>query len=334
MNSKLRAQYVMQGKKADRTPVMFYRHFFDLNNDNSVNDYIDWVKRTNIDILVIQVDGYDGLPIQNRTGTILDFRNVQTITSSHPFIKGQVDRVRRISESIGKEVMILAVLYTPFNNVKKTMKYTFNNVLNINEEWKNNKETIIKAMNFAEKCNYILLDEYKKIKNFDGVMISLRNGGDDAIPSDEYKKDLANYDRQLLKHANNNFKYNIVHYCGAYGANDLSLWNDYDYKCLNWDIHTEKNPVTNEDMTIEESANYFKKGTVLVGGFDNRKKGIIYSSNKESIKYETKQLIRQAKENPFIISSDCSIDYNLSDQTINWIIEASTEVENETGNSI
>lgn len=325
MNKKMRALNAMDGLAVDRIPVMLYRHYFDQNEDNNVNEYIDWTRKSGIDMLLIQVDGYDGCPIEAKTFTIEDLKNLRSISRNDKFITGQVDRAKRISEALSEEIAIFPVMYTPFNNIKKTLKYAFNNKLDIMKCWEDNKQVILDAMKYAEEANDILLDEYKRQTKVDGVMISFRNGGDDKMESEEYIKYLSEWDHRFLAHANLNFAHNITHLCGWYGGNDISLWKDYDYKTLNWDIHVEKNPINSRPLDIVEGRSYFRKDTVLMGGFDNRADTLLYSGTKEEIQLYTKELIRSVGKENFIMSSDCSIDYRIPVERIHWIIEACEE---------
>jgi uroporphyrinogen decarboxylase len=326
MNGRERVLKLFNGEKIDRVPVMLFRHFFEQNDDNSVNDYVNWAKTTGLDILLVEVDGFNGCPFVNKTGSISDLEIIPNITSSHPFIKGQVDRVKRIAELMKDDAAVYPLIYTPFNNLKKTFKYEFDNQINLSEEWKNNKEIIENAMKFAQKCNDILLDEYKKIENISGVMISLRNGGEDSLSSDEYRSELASWDYELLGHANANFKNNIIHFCAWYGGNDLNLWKDYDYKAVSWDIHEEKVPGTNDTMSIKNARDFLKPETILIAGFDNREASLLYSDSKENIKEETKKFINEQGTSNFVVGADCSIDDNIPDKNIQWVIEACNDI--------
>lgn len=320
INKIERVRRTFAGLKTDRVPVMLYRHFFDQNEDNSVNDYVQWAKETDIDILLVQVDGFDGLPINNVSGSINDFCTYPEITKNHPFIQGQVDRVKRIFSEL-KDTAIYGLLYTPYNNIKKTAKYSFESKINIDNEFYKENKVIDNTMEFAQKCNDILLEEYYKI-GIEGVMISLRNGGNEAIPSDIYRKRLLQWDEHLVSKANSYFKNNIIHYCAWYGKNDLSLWSHLESAGINWDTHVEQDPVTNEIMTITKANDYFDKNITLIAGFNNRANSLIYSNDEETIKATTKKYISEARGRKFIIGADCSIDSSISSETIRWIIEA------------
>ena len=77
-------------------------------------------------MLLLQCDGNDGCPIENVSGTIEDFKHLHPIKRTHPFIAQQVDRAKRVSEALSDEVAVFGLLYTAFNNVRKSMRLDFN----------------------------------------------------------------------------------------------------------------------------------------------------------------------------------------------------------------
>ena len=126
MNAKTRALNAMEGLAVDRVPVMLYRHFPEQEADNSVGAYIKWARESKVDMLLLQCDGNDGCPIENVSGTIEDFKHLHPIKRTHPFIAQQVDRAKRVSEALSDEVAVFGLLYTAFNNVRKSMRLDFN----------------------------------------------------------------------------------------------------------------------------------------------------------------------------------------------------------------
>lgn len=329
MTRKERALMTMDGLMPDRVPVMFYRHFAGHPEETVAQAYVDWAIDCGIDMTVVQVDGYDGCPIDNVTGTIDDLKDLKALNKDHPFIATQVERARKASELALDRIAVFPVMYTPYNNIMKTFSHGFDYKLDMRECWADHRDVILDAMKYAEEMNDILLEEYKAKTGVDGVFISFRNGGEHAhsarLSDEEYTEYLKEYDDRLLAHANANFKYNISHFCGAFGGNNLSLWRDYDYQVLNWDVHVEKNPDNGKIMDLAEGRRYFKENTVLMGGFDNREGSIIYTGTKDEVKNYTKQLIKQAGEKRLIISSDCSIDYRIPVERIRWVVEACEE---------
>ncbi|MBS5518051.1 MAG: uroporphyrinogen decarboxylase family protein [Christensenellales bacterium] len=316
MNAKTRALNAMEGLAVDRVPVMLYRHFPEQDADNSVGAYIKWARESKVDMLLLQCDGNDGCPIENVSGTIEDFKHLHPIKRTHPFIAQQVDRAKRVSEALSDEVAVFGLLYTAFNNVRKSMRLDFNG-MDMLSAWRNHRQIVEDAIAFARDCNDMLLDAYKEETALDGVMLSFRrNHKTFQFDEEEFRREMLPLDRQLLQHANENFAHNIMHICGDLGENDLTLWNDLPYQTVNWDMHVEKID------TFEKARAFFKPGTTLMGGFDHRPGTLLYTGSKEEIQRQTKAFLESAGQQNLILSSDCSIHYSLPSEHIHWVIEA------------
>lgn len=323
MNQKTRALNAMDGLAVDRVPLCFYRHFLEPDADNSVGAYVDWAKQSRVDMLLIQCDGNDGCPIENVTGTIEDFKNLSPIKRSHPFIAEQIDRAKRVSDALSNDIAVLGLLYTPFNNVRKSMRLDFGG-MDMLDAWRNHNQIVRDAVAFARDCNDMLMDAYKEETGLEGVMISFRrNHKTFSFDPDEFRAEMLPLDAQQLEHANANFGHNIMHICGDLGENNLSLWNDLDYKTVNWDMHVES------VHTLSEGRTFFKPGTTLMGGFDHRSGTLLYTGSKEEIQAHTKALLDDAGQQNLVMSSDCSIQWTLPTERIHWVIEAMEQYADE-----
>lgn len=317
MNAKTRALRAMEGQAVDRVPVCLYRHFPEQDADNSVSAYVDWAKQSRVDMVVIQCDGNDGCPIENVTGTIEDFKHLGPIKRSHPFIAQQIDRAKRVSDALGQNTAVFGLLYTPFNNVRKSMRLDFDR-MDMLQAWRAHNGIVKDAVSFARDCNDLLLDAYKEETGLDGVMISFRrNHKTFQFDEEEFNAEMLPLDAQQLDHANRNFgPHNIMHICGDLGPNDLSLWRGLDYHTVNWDMHVES--VT----SLAQARAFFKPGTTLMAGFDHRLGTLLYTGSKEEIQDRVRGFVKSAGQTGYILSSDCSIHYSLPNERIHWIIQA------------
>ena len=84
----------------------------------------------------------------------------------------------------------------------------------------------------------------------------------------------------MLDYANSISKYNILHCCGWSGdKNRVEIWKNYKAAAVNWAVYVE-------DMDLNVGRDFFNTNCVL-GGFDNRKNGVLYSGTLDEIKSET-----------------------------------------------
>ena len=77
-----------------------------------------------------------------------------------------------------------------------------------------------------------------------------------------------------------------MHCCGWAGdKNRIEVWKDYPARAVNWAVYVE-------NLSLKDGKNYFG-GRCVLGGFDNRKTGVLYSGSKQAIKDETKRLLKE-----------------------------------------
>jgi len=319
MDKRTRALRALRGESVDRAPLFFYRHFPEPDDDNRVKVNADWARKSNLDIMVAQIDGFDGCPIERVTGTIEDFAHLKPINRNHPFIQGQLDRAKRISEELAGEMAVVGILYTPFNNVRKSMRLDFDG-MDMEYAWRNHNQIVRDAVEYARDCNDLLMELYKEETALDGLMISFRrNHKTFQFDDEEFKAEMLPIDAQQLDHMNALFDHNIMHICGDLGPNDLSLWNELPYQTVNWDMHVEK------VQSLKEGREFFKPGTTLMGGFDHRDGAFIYTADKESLKAYVRDMVAEVGQQQLVICSDCSVKSYIEPERFSWIIEALEE---------
>ena len=161
--------------------------------------------------------------------------------------------------------------------------------------YREDKEILAEAMKVIEEDTFRLADRIMGETGIDGLFVSLQNAGVDKFTGEEYTEYLRPWDMRLLTHVNSLSEYNIVHMCSWTGIpNRLELWRDYDYQTVNWAVNVEKN------LDMRRARSYFRPGTTLMGGFDNRPQGVLYKGSEEEIKAYTKgSLIWRERWEPF-----------------------------------
>lgn len=319
MNSRERMAAAMEGREVDRAPMLFFRHFFGDSDDNCVKWHVDWIKSSGMDGLIVQYDTIVGLPIENKTDSIEDFKHLTLPKRTDPWVFDQIDRAKRIQEQIGDETAVFGLLYTAFNMVRKTMhNFTDMEMLDM---WREHKQIVKDATDWAQECNMMLLDLYKEAGVF-GTLISFRRNHKTFTFSDEeFAEEMLPYDRDILAHANELFdNHNVMHICGDIGPNGLEPWLGVDYHTVQWDLHVE------EIDSLTKARAFFKPGTTLMGGFNHQLGSPIYTDDKEQLKADVKKIVADAGgQRNFILSADCSVKQPFDDERYHWMREALEE---------
>ena len=128
-------------------------------------------------------------------------------------------------------------------------------------------------------------------------------------------------DLKVLEAANEYSSYNMLHCCGWAGdKNRVEVWQDYPAKAVNWAVFVENMPLT-------EGKKFFG-GKCVLGGFDNRDEGVLWSGSREAIEEFTQKWLRENTENGMIIGADCSLGRGMDLDHIKWVVDEVKRADN------
>ncbi len=120
--------------------------------------------------------------------------------------------------------------------------------------------------------------------------------------------------------------FNILHFCGWNQVkNQLELWKQYPGCVVNWAVYVEH-------LTLEQGRRYFGMRPVM-GGFDNRREGLLYCGDQKQVEEETRRLIRVYKEtfgntDSLILGADCSFLPDFQAKRFRWVLETARKTAN------
>ena len=317
MDKKTRVLNAMDCKPVDRVPVSFYTHFFSEEDakDTGVAGHLKWMQDCNMDFLCVETDGYMEFPLNTSGKRLEDWRNLKPLPRSSAYFTGQVDRAKRIVEKAG-DACIFYMLFAPFT----TIKHTIGGEDLIMRYYREAPEVLNDAMKVIEDATFVLADMLKEQTGITGFFLALQNAEEGRFTEQEYRSCLRDWDLRLLQYLNELSDYNITHMCSWTGIpNQLELWRDYPYKTVNWSVNIERG------MNMAQARSYFKKGTALMGGFDNTASGILYRGSREEIMEFTKRQLDLAGQVGTLLCADCSVQPDQSPERVRYVIEACEE---------
>ena len=314
MNALSRVKHAMRGEAVDRVPVGFYTHFAD-QRDNTVSDQVSWTLACAMDYICIETDGYMQYPSDTPLATPADWGRIRPHQKTSHYIAGQVDRAKRIADALGERAASFYMIYTPYS----TIKHTLGGETLVNEFYRADPASIEHAMRVIEEDNALVIDELRQT-GLTGLFVSMQNAERWRFTPEEYREKMTPWDMRVIAHANQAFDDNIIHLC-SWGCepNNIEVWQDYDYKTVNWGVHIE------DDLSLSQGRKFFKPGTTIMGGFDVRPEKLIITGTEQEIKSYTKQLIDEAGQTAFMISGDCSLQEETPSEHIRWVVEATQE---------
>ena len=153
----------------------------------------------------------------------------------------------------------------------------------------------------------------------DGIYYCVQNAEKFRFTSEEYHEFVEPYDLKVLDYANSISKYNILHCCGWSGdKNRVEVWKNYKAAAVNLAVYVE-------DMDLNVGRDFFNTNCVL-GGFDNRKNGILYSGTLDEIKSETIKLINTVGKKGTILGADCTLSNDIDLSHIKCVADTARNI--------
>ena len=119
MTKRERVLRAMDNQETDKVPVSFWFHFpldMDLEKE-CVGAHLSYYKQCDIDFIKIMCDGFFDYP-NEIIPTIQkpeDWFRMKPLGENHPFIRGQVERVKQIVEAVGKECCTFYNVFCPMS---------------------------------------------------------------------------------------------------------------------------------------------------------------------------------------------------------------------------
>lgn len=313
MTKRERVLRAMDNQETDKVPVSFWFHFpldMDLEKE-CVGAHLSYYKQCDIDFIKIMCDGFFDYP--NEIIPMIqkpeDWFRMKPLGENHPFIRGQVERVKQIAEAVGKECCTFYNVFCPMSY----FRFCTSDEL-LMRHLRENPEAVMYAMDVIAEDAALLSRLVIEEGGCDGIYYCVQNAEESRFTAEEYRKYVRPGDLKVLEYANRYSQYNILHCCGWAGEkNRIEVWQDYPAKTVNWAVHVEK-------MTLPEGKKFFG-GKCVLGGFDHTEKGVLWRGTKEEIEAETEKWLRENRENGMIIGADCSLGRGMNLEHIKWVTD-------------
>ena len=149
----------------------------------------------------------------------------------------------------------------------------------------------------------------------DGIYYCVQGGEKNRFTPEYYREHITPPDKKVLEHANKFSTTNVLHCCGWAGIpNNMEIWQDYPAKTINWACYIE-------DMDLTQGKEFFG-GRCVLGGFDNRPQGVLYSGTKEEVAAEIRKLVENAGKTGVILGADCTLPATVDINRFGWVVEA------------
>ncbi len=325
MDKRTRVLNALNGKEVDHVPCGFWFHFGgeEALGDANVQAHLKYYRETDLDFVKIMCDGYFPYPLPE-IKKVSDWKTLKPLAADHPFIREQVERAKAIVKEIGQERCVFYNVFAPFSSLRFGAESIGISDEQVMEYIHEDKTAVMAALDVIAQSNALLAELLIKEAGCDGVYYCVQGGEYTRFTPEEYRATITPSDKYVLEHANRFSENNILHMCGWAGnKNQLSIWEDYPAKAVNWAVYVE-------GLSLQEGR-FFVKGRTALGGFEthwdeNTQQGIIYTGTKEELQAYTRNLILNFGKRSLMLGGDCTIDAKLDWERIRWIVEAARSI--------
>ena len=291
-----------QSKPNDYVPAAFFLHFDNKLGAKAVQDHIDFIRATNMDIVKIQ---YEIVVPHIDITTPEDFKKVPVYQAD--FFEPQLSVIEDLANEFKEQLLIFPTVYSPLMLLYQTGGQ---GVIDVIKQDPSAAEVALANLS-ASLINFI---GAARERGADGFYISTQGGSEEAFGGvDGYNKIARPYDKALSEFANEIAPINILHICGYTGNySNVEGYVDYPASIINPPFYVG-----------EEGAGDFSKlqdvfHRPIFGGLNRL--GAINKGTLEEAKAEVDEVFRNAPAN-FILGANCTVPSDTDYDQIRAIID-------------
>lgn len=314
MNKRERVLAALNNLPVDRPPVGFWFHF---QADQGVGEacvkaHLDYYNHIDVDMVKIMCDSYFDYPnpVAKSVRSPQDWYGMQPLGPDSPFIREQVARAKAVKAGLKDDMVVIYNVFAPFSLIR----FGTSDEL-VTRHLQEDPKAVQYALDVIARDAALLSELLIREAGIDGIYYCVQGGEKDRMSVETYRRLIGPSDRAVLEHANRFSENNVLHCCGWAGIpNHLEDWQDYPAKAINWACFIE-------DMDLTQGKAFFG-GKCVLGGFDNRPGGVLFSGTRGEVEACTRALVQKAGTTGVILGADCTLPANIDKERIGWVVEA------------
>ena len=318
MNKRERVLAAMNLKSVDRPPVGFWFHFpADLGvGEACVKAHLDYYNHIDVDMVKIMCDGYFDYPnpVAKAAKEPEDWYSLKPLGKDSPFIREQIERAKAVKAGLKDDMVVIYNVFAPFSY----LRFGVGDEL-VMDHLKKDPKAVEYALDVVAQDAALLSELLVTEAKIDGIYYCVQGGEKNRFSAQEYRELITPSDLKVLTHANRFSENNVLHCCGWAGIpNNMEIWQDYPVKTVNWACYIE-------EMDLSAGRKFFG-GKCVLGGFDNRPGGVLFSGTREQVIEETRRVVAGAGTTGVILGADCTLPANIDKPRIGWVVDAVKEM--------
>lgn len=311
MDKRTRVKNALHNLPADRVPVGFWFHFEgeQATGQACIDAHMRYYDECDVDFAKIMCDGFFDFELTTPVHCAKDWYDLKPMGREHPYIKMQLERVKAVNDRLGGRCMSFYNVYAPFSS----MRFGAGDE-RVMAHLKEDPDAVMYGLSVIAEGNALLAELCVTECGCDGVYYCVQGGETDRFTHEQYRQYITPSDLLVLSHANRFSEDNILHCCGWAGiTNRMENWYDYPSAAVNWAVHIE-------GLGLAEGRRRFG-GRAVMGGFDNRREGVLYSGTKEQVQAYAKELLTENGPTGYLIGADCTLPADIDTERIRWVME-------------
>lgn len=303
VNKRERVLAAYRGQKPDRVPCAFWYHFpagYEYG-EKAVQIHLDFFESSGTDLCKVMNE--NSCPDDPAIHTAADWSGLKPFTMEEPFVRRQLELVRRVSQRVDGQAVVLATVHglvaSAYHILGGPDLYDADGTV-LGRHLRENPEGMRHA--------FRLITDYLKAlcrgcleAGADGIYFASLGGERRMFTDEEFAAFIAPYEIEVLESIRHVPCFNVLHMCKS----DLNLerYLGYPAQVLNWGVYEE-------NISLQEGRALFGQNKVYLGGLDDRA-GVIVEGSLEEIGAEVRRLIGEFGWHNFILGADCTLPTGL-----------------------
>lgn len=312
-------------------PISFWRHFADNEFTDAathpevlttnLDGHRDYLREVPVDLVKTMLDGYFPYPFRHVANRDLkQLVNLTPLTPDDPWIRGQVTLAKQQQAIAGDKPTFITV-FSPLILFKWALIEHYQEPLTLADQrffdlYQENPTLVTKVLDVIANDQIQVIQALQAETQVDGIYYSTQSIQDRRADSHAFFEEVMEpVDLKVQAAINQAFATSILHICGFDGAlNHLEWFTNYQLPVINWATKAD-------GFTLGEGKQLFG-GRVVLGGFDNSRKGVLYSGSRDEIERAVSELLTEAGTQGVILGADCTIPRDTPYEHLKWAIGA------------
>lgn len=313
---------MLEGKTHEHIPVSFFQHFpaQDTLGTRCIDAHIDFYKETDFDFIKIMHDGLSA-PIDLTAASLEVLKEYRPLLHESPYGKEYLKRAVGVNDKLKGDIDTYCNIFSPFTLFRRIEGKRWRQFF-ARDPRAVRDILLYMAEDIAWLCKKMIEEA-----GCTGIFLAFQGAEQGEFTPEEYAAYIAESDRRIISEAEQHSSCNILHFCAWDGIpNQLGLWKDYPGRVINWDTHVE-------NLSLSQGRRYFGM-RLCMGGFDNRRNGILYSGSRSDVEEETIRIIEEywqsfGNTDGLMLGGDCSYLPDFETERFRWVTETVRRWEKE-----